>query len=299
MKANEVLDASLPYIIAATVGGCVALGILFAWQGRLQSVLEASPPYLLASGALICFVLTIVRALQDSNISAGVLAAFFVVCVVLAYIPKLDSIAAFSVNVQFRKNLDRQEEIFEQIKALTLVSGKASYTLLAWANRWGGLPNKEKQEIADEINTHLISSGFKDPEIKNIKAQYLGLIGIDIKEFFEQALSIYVIEAARKQGDDQKLLQWSNDWNANKRLSLNKIMGLSGPELARALKAELPGEFLDSEDMKKFERLADQTGEIYAGCIERGGYTTAAINFINEFSSVNSYELLNRVLRRR
>jgi hypothetical protein len=204
--------------------------------------------------------------------------------VLLAYIPRLDSLAAFSVNVQFRKNLDRQEEIIERIKALTGISTKATYTLLAWGSRWGGLPNKEKQEIAREIDEHLGSYGFKDVEINNIKAQYVGLIGFDLKLFFEQALSTYVIGALRKPEDEQKLVKWSNNWNANERLSLNRIMGLSGPELTRALKAQLPGDFVNAEDMKKFELFAEKIGEIYSLAASSEGVTprkqsTLSVNF--------------------
>ena len=68
--------------------------------------------------------------------------------------------------------------------------------------------------------------------------------------------------------------------------------------MARALKAEIPGEFLSAEDMKKFELFAEEIGEIYAGCVERGGYTTEAVNFIGDFSEVAGTELLNRMLRR-
>ena len=69
---------------------------------KLKQIIDGSPPYLLALGATACIVLAIVFAWQDKLTAATLLSALFLVCVVLAYFPQLDSIKAFAVDVRLK-----------------------------------------------------------------------------------------------------------------------------------------------------------------------------------------------------
>ena len=98
---------------------------------KLKQIIDGSPPYLLALGATACIVLAIVFAWQDKLTAATLLSALFLVCVVLAYFPQLDSIKAFAVDVRLRRSLDRAEEILARLKDLSVISAKTSYMTLA------------------------------------------------------------------------------------------------------------------------------------------------------------------------
>ncbi len=83
----------------------------------MQEIIDASPPYLFALGAMTCFGLTILLAFKKDKIkSAILLGGLFFLCAILAYFPHLDSIAAFSINVKLRQNLDRAEEILKKLQ---------------------------------------------------------------------------------------------------------------------------------------------------------------------------------------
>jgi len=53
------------------------------------------------------------------------------VAALLAYLPQLDSLSAFAVNVKLRSNLDRADEILVRLRSLTIVNAKLAYTTLA------------------------------------------------------------------------------------------------------------------------------------------------------------------------
>jgi hypothetical protein len=91
-------------------------------------LIEAAPPYLFSAGAIVCFALTILFAFRINGFkSATLFGTLFFICSVLAYFPKLDSVAAFSVNVKLHNNLDRAEEVIKKLKDITVANAKASY----------------------------------------------------------------------------------------------------------------------------------------------------------------------------
>jgi hypothetical protein len=150
----------------------------------------------------------------------------------------------------------------------------------------------------DQIDSQLKSYDVPDNEIGAIKGQYVSLIGYDLSIYFEIALSQYFINRhGSKPMKDSDLTSWSNQWNANGRLSIDKLIGINGAELTRALKAEIPKEFMEPMDVMKFDALAQRIGTVYEGCIQRRGYTTEAINFLQEYTPLAGDNLVVHVLK--
>jgi hypothetical protein len=84
--------------------------LLMLWK----QIVEGSPPYLLSMAAAISFVSAVWLGWTNKVAAAALLSGLFLLCVVLAYFPQLDSITAFSVDVRLRKTLDRADETFDQ-----------------------------------------------------------------------------------------------------------------------------------------------------------------------------------------
>src|SRR5260221_7132561 len=103
----------------------------------MKEFIDASPPYLLSIGAAVCLVLAVISCWQGRLKEAGILGAFFFLCVVLAYLPQTENIKAFAVEVKLRRTLDRAEEILARLKDLSLTNAKMSYMTVAWGNRLG------------------------------------------------------------------------------------------------------------------------------------------------------------------
>jgi hypothetical protein len=262
----------------------------------VRCIFEASPPYLLGAGALVCFALGVYFAATDKKAQSAFFGTFFFLCVVLAYFPTLDSIKAFGVEAQAKKTLDQANDLLERLRVLALIQAQVTYKTLGWANRMGGMPNAEKQEIVNGIGELLKSDGISESDIKLAKAEYVSLIGYDLSIYFEMALGQYVISVVGKK-DEAAMTKWSTAWNAAGRLSPAKVAGFDGTQLVRALKAEIPRELVAADDARKLEQFADLMGKIFDGCIHGGGYTTEANNFFDEYAPLAGDPLLKHVLK--
>ena len=81
-----------------------------------KELLQGLPPYLFATAATISFALAIYLALHDKKGAATLLGAMALVAALLAYLPQLDSLSAFAVNVKLRSSLDRADEILGKLR---------------------------------------------------------------------------------------------------------------------------------------------------------------------------------------
>ena len=100
-----------------------------------KELLQGLPPYLFATAAIVSFALAIYLALHDKKGAGALLGAMALVAALLAYLPQLDSLSAFAVNVKLRSSLDRADEILARLRNLTVGNAKLAYTSLAWGNR--------------------------------------------------------------------------------------------------------------------------------------------------------------------
>lgn len=205
---------------------------------------------------------------------------------------------AFGVEARMDKRLDRAQEILDKIRDASIANAKTTYLNLAWAGRWGGMSPAVKQQALDFVNDQLTAVGVKPDEFRAIVKPYLDLIGFDLGIVFELALSSHVINIlGHDRTKESPLTAWSNEWNANGRLSSTKVAGMSQAEFARALKAEIPRDYVQPAEVMKFETFADRLSTIYAGCMARQGYTTEAINFFDEVTPLAGEHLTAYVLK--
>jgi hypothetical protein len=159
----------------------------------MMTFIDALPPYLLAIGAFGCFGIALWFFGHEKLKIAGALSALFFLCVVvLAYIPKAESINAFAVNVKLKQNVDLAKDAIEQLRELAKTNARVGYTTLAWGNRLGSPTAQEKKAILDQVDQQLEALQVSKAERKEISRPLVRLIGLDLYSVFAHSMDRYV-----------------------------------------------------------------------------------------------------------
>lgn len=247
-----------------------------------MNVMSEAPPYLLALGASVCFFSAIWLSWHDKLKAATLLSGLFLLCVILAYFPQLDSIKAFSINVQLRKNLDRADEILAQIRKVSIASAKSTYMNTAWGGRLGGMSDRSKQKILDVVDEQLKSIKINDDDRNEIVQPYVELIGFDLYGIFCNSVRS-VIEHDR--GSEGRAL--ANEWARTLPTdNLEYFHHLSdGSIFASYMKEQISKTSIDADDRHKLTKLADKIGHIFDDCLHSGGYTEESLKFTETYNN--------------
>lgn len=153
-----------------------------------RDLLQGLPLFLFATAATVSFALAVYLAFYDRKGASAILAAAALVAALLAYLPQLDSLSAFAVNVKLRSNLDRADEILAKLRKLTVVNGKIAYTTLAWGNRFETPKAADKQRILDEMDDQLASMDVGNDERAEIRRSYVRFIAFDFYYLFIRSI---------------------------------------------------------------------------------------------------------------
>jgi hypothetical protein len=255
----------------------------------LKDILDASPPYLLSVAAALCLALAVYFCFQDKLKAAALLGGLFLLCVLLAYFPQLESVKAFTVEAKLRKSIDRAEEIMERIKQLSIVNAKLSYTILAWQNRFGGASAKEKQAILDEVDRLLSDLKIHYDERNEIIGPYVQLIGVDLHRTFSRIIDAYVKwkKDHLVNTDGYYNLQDFNVEESRWRMD-KQIKSLKGFDLDTSLQREISTPLLNPHEKEIANNFRQEILNMYTGCKNKGGLTKDALEFIDYYDSENS-----------
>jgi hypothetical protein len=248
--------------------------------------------YFLAAMAMFALLCAIYEAMNQRIEAALALGGLFLVAVLLFYLPQLEVIKAFGVEAKMRETLNEAQEIIGRMKNLAEANAEATYGLIAWGNRWSGMPLEEKQKIVNEIDLQLKSLGATDEDLRKLKSTaFIPLIGYDIKEVFEKSLTQYVMNINTLDGN-----AWVKNFQQGGWLELQQIKDMNGSQLTEALNNIIPRNLIRAEDIRKFNVLANKIGELYTDCLNSGGYTPHAIDFLNKFRNLTGDRLLTEAL---
>jgi hypothetical protein len=110
------------------------------------------------------------------------------VAALLAYLPQLDSLSAFAVNVKLRSTIDRADEILAKLRNLTVVNAKLAYTTLAWGNRLGTPKATDRQRILDEMDEQLARMNVSEDERAEIRRSYVRFIAFDFYQLYARCI---------------------------------------------------------------------------------------------------------------
>jgi hypothetical protein len=259
-----------------------------------KELLQGLPPFLFATAATISFALAVYLALHDKKGASTILGAMALVAALLAYLPQLDSLSAFAVNVKLRSSLDRADDILEKLRNLTVVNAKLAYTNLTWGNRFDAPKAMDKQRLLDEMDQQLIAMNVGADERAEIKRSYIRFIGFDFYQLYivaiDYALSkrMEALQAAVQaepseanrlaaQNFNVKMSEWRS---ARARSSLEKMPIV---DYRKFLHDNTPIDTFSPQETVALNKLGDQIADLFEASSRKGGYTDKAAEFYDKY----------------
>jgi hypothetical protein len=143
---------------------------------------------IVAIGALI---LCAFQAWNKEFRSASAFGVIFVLCAVFLFLPQIKAFKVWEVQVETRETLDQAKAIIERLTKLAAISARASYLTIAWGNRFGTPPAREKQAVLDEIDNQLAELKVSPKELADIQRPFVKMVRLDFFFLFQGVLNQY------------------------------------------------------------------------------------------------------------
>jgi hypothetical protein len=251
----------------------------------------------------VCFALGVVALLlcvfqgwSGRVGSATALGATFVVCGVFLFLSQIKTFKVWEVQVELRDQLDQAQAFITQLRRISINSAKSIYNQAAWGNRMGSPSAREKQAQLDEIDKQLADLNLSPEEREDIARPVVRIIGFDLYQIFSRTLVAYaglrnsaLVERARSEKPEYVQARDSHSagytkWH-QREAGQNPFDRLNTYDLKSELERETPreGEWLDDRELEITRRFAQEILTLYAGCIAKGGYTTEAAVYLDNY----------------
>jgi hypothetical protein len=260
-----------------------------------KELLGGLPPYLFATAAIVSFSLAVYLALHDKKGASALLGAMALVAALLAYLPQLESLSAFAVNVKLRNSLDRAEEILTRLRSLSVVNAKLAYTTLAWGNRWGAPKATEKQRLLDAMDEQLAAMNVSADERSEIKQSYVRFIAFDFYQLYIRGIDYALnrrMEAlqAKVQAEPndanktaaQTFSTKMSEWRRTPLPTSVEAMPLDG--FRKHLHDKTPADTFSLQETAALQKLAAQIADLFEASRRKGGYTAEAAEFYDKYN---------------
>jgi len=140
---------------------------------------------------VVALIICVFQAWSGKIGSASALGAAFVICGVFLFLSQIKTFKVWEVQVELRETLDRAEEIIGRVRKLAAISARASYLTIAWGNRLGTPPAREKQAVLDEIDNQLAELKVSPEELADIQRPFVKMVRLDFFFLFQGVLSQY------------------------------------------------------------------------------------------------------------
>jgi hypothetical protein len=265
---------------------------------------------------VVALILCVFQAWNGKIGSASALGVAFVMCGVFLFLSQIKTFKVWEVQVELRETLDRAEEIIGRVRKLAAISARASYLTIAWGNRLGTPPAKEKQAVFDEIDSQLAELKVSPKELADIQRPFVKMVRLDFFFLFKGVLGQYAtilntelvadVNAAKDHPSAagavlnrhaELITAWTKrtqkeDPNAD----------LEKESLADALNEYMPkaGEWLNDKELAVMQKFKAEIVRLNADCEKKGGYTPEAVTYYDRYSpdhSIKAKQLRNEVLQ--
>jgi len=258
-----------------------------------MTYLDALPPYALSLAAAVFLLLAGWRAWENNIKTATFFGGLFLLCTLLVYFPQLDSINAIGVNVKLRKNLDRAQDILDQLKQLAVINAKSSYSQMAWGNRMGNSPATERADMFDAINDQLIALKLSEADRRELAQPIVEFIGVDLYVIYKNVFTRWLFwkehDIAHRNGTDGKLVQAFHDGRSDWLRASARGPGdeLKYYDLESFLRKATPAQMLDANERVIADRFISEILSLYNGCRKKGGYTHDAALYLDKYDNIS------------
>lgn len=245
--------------------------------------------------AVFSFIFAVYEGANQRVSSATFLGALAIACTFLVFMPKLEVFKVWGIEARLSKTLDRAEEILGKLTRLSQISASATYMQMAWGNRMGTPSVKDKQKILDDIDAQLVDLKVNPAELLALKKPFVQMIGFDFYNLYMGVLRSYAglknndLTAAASQNPanseavfehSRKITPWSSRVN-----SVNPFDRLDTFSFEEELDRVTPvqDEWLNENERKVIVGFKNQLVSIFGGCRQKGGYTTEAASFYDDY----------------
>jgi len=245
-------------------------------------MIETFYPYGLGLAAATTLVCVIILTFKRNNVGAGILAAVFVACVFLSYIPKLASFKAFSVEVRLKDTLDRADEIVARLKSLTIVSAKASYRAIGFSLFLGTTHWEDVQNLLIQIDNEVEPLQLSEHDRKELIRPYTDILAYRLytvtigtmQSVADQAASRYDadLSAEEKNAIVSARARNSQDFNTH-------LMNFRADDWDRLIFDLVPS-FLREKEKAKAIAYLRHIDELYKSCVKTRGLTDETASLI-------------------
>jgi hypothetical protein len=268
---------------------------------------------LLAIGALI---MAAFEGFHQRVGAASFLGTLGVVCTFLVFMPKLEVFKVWGVEAKLQQTVTEAVATLASLKRLAEISARASYLTIAWGNRMGTPPAKDKQTVLDEINSQLAELKVSPEEIAKIQFPFVKMVRLDFFFLFQGVLNQYATIIATKMTDDvhsaqdpsaasrvvMKHSELITAWTARTQKE-DPSADLEKHPLEDVLNDYVPksGEWLTDKEQGVVQRFKAEIIRLNADCEKKGGYTAEAVAYYDRYSGDHNIDkakqLRNEVLQ--
>ena len=254
----------------------------------------------------ICgLILAVFQAWNGKMASAGGLLLAFAVCGIVVFLSQIKTFKVWQVEVELRETLDRAEEIIGRVRKLAAISARANYLIIAWGNRMGTPPAKDKQAVFDAIDSQLTELKVSPQELADIQRPFVKMVRLDFLFLFQGVLMQYagvlntkltadVHEAKDPSAASAVVMRHSDlitTWSKRARKD-DPAAELENHSLEEALNDYMPksGEWLNDKELTVLQKFKGEIVRLNADCEKKGGYTSEAVTFYDRYSGDHNLE---------
>jgi hypothetical protein len=293
-------------------------GSFLGWDVT-ESVLDRLRDIVLFVTGLLAIGALIMAAFEGFNQRVGAasfLGTLGVVCTFLVFMPKLEVFKVWGVEAKLQQTVTEAVATLASLKRLAEISARASYLTIAWGNRMGTPPAKDKQAVLDEINSQLAELKVSPEEIAKIQFPFVKMVRLDFFFLFQGVLNQYATIIATKMTDDvhsardpsaasrvvMKHSERITAWTARTQKE-DPSADLEKHPLEDVLNDYVPksGEWLTDKEQGVVQRFKAEIIRLNADCEKKGGYTAEAVAYYDRYSGDHNIDkakqLRNEVLQ--
>jgi hypothetical protein len=265
---------------------------------------------------VVALILCVFQAWNDKTKSATALGVVFVACGVFLFLSQIKTFKVWEVQVELRETLDRAEEIIGRLRKLASISARASYLTIAWGNRMGTPPAKEKQVILDEIDSQLAELKVSPEELVDIQQPFVKMVRLDFFFLFQGVLNQYAtlintkltadVHEAKDPSAAAGLVMRHSElitaWTKRTERE-DPSSALEKESLEDLLNDYTPrsGEWLNDKELAVMQKFKAEIVRLNAACEKNGGYTPEAVTYYDRYSGDHNIDrakqLRNEVLQ--
>jgi hypothetical protein len=253
--------------------------------------------------AIFSLILAVYQSMQKELASAGLLAAIFLVCTLIVFIPQLEVLKAWGIEARLKQTVNEAVATLDSLKRLSATSAKSTYLTAAWTNRMDGPTAKEKQAVLDEVNKQLADLNISEQERRDIVRPYVEMIGYDLYIIYTRVFDRYLTwkggellrqYSATHSPEAKKALEDFREKPGNWRsraFGSDVWDGLNSAKLATRLEEATPNTWLEPNEINAAGALRNDVIRLFKDCETKGGYTTEAADFYDKYHDTAGHDL--------